>query len=294
VALDLISCMRSFVAVVDYKGYANAARNIYVSPPVITKQIHFLEHSLKQKLFFRTTRRLQLTDAGKIYLEHVRKVLEQIKHAEDAVHYLGPEPQGHVQVAIPTVLHSMFFAKILLDFLTHYPKISCDLSTEISASNIMKGKSDIIISGIDIQDKNLIKKSLLSCRRGVYASASYLKKYGTPKTLADLKNHNCLIKKCGAHSEWEFSNNKIEVTGNFSSDSAMDVYYACLNGLGLMQMLSFSVLEEVRTGKLILLDLDDDPPELVIYIYFHPVIKPSVRLLIQYIEDKIKNFTCRL
>lgn len=294
-ALDLISCMRSFVAVVEHGGYANASRHIYISPPVITKQIKLLEHNLKRKLFYRTTRRIQLTEAGEVYLSHVRGVLQQIKEAQDALIHLESGPQGTIRVGVPTILNSMFFAKNLTSFLEKYPHINCELTTEVSPTAITDDLCDIIITAIDFQDKQLVKQLLLTCSRGVYASPAYIKKHGQPKTIVDLKNHNCLNKKCthGFHL-WEFSNNKkATATGNFVSDSGIDIYFACLNGLGLMYSTSIAVLDEVESKRLIKIDLDEPPTEMDIYIYYRPVMKESIiKLLVDHVIDKTKKCRC--
>ncbi len=84
-SLDLFSCIKSYVAVVEQQGFASASRQIHVSPSILTKQVKYLEKILGKKLLSRTTRRLQLTEAGGVYLVQAKKILEQVENAKDIV-----------------------------------------------------------------------------------------------------------------------------------------------------------------------------------------------------------------
>lgn len=284
--LDLLSCMKSFAAVADYKGFANAARHIHISTPVLTKQIQWLERSLGKKLLQRTTRRLELTEAGKIYLEHVKKILQQVHQAKDEVLNLDHEPHGTLTIGIPTAFNSMFLTKQFHKFLDKYPKITLKVITENSPITLLEDIINIVISPINIFDKQLIKKHFFTNRRGVFAAPAYLKKYGTPKKISDLKNHNCLVnERVSPNHEWEFAKHrKISVRGNYVSDSGIDIIYAGINGIGIIWTTDLLVREEVLTKQLVPIKLEFEPAAIEFFLYHRPAIYSSnVRLLTEYL-----------
>ena len=95
---------------------------------------------------------------------------------------------------------------------------------------------DLLISEMDVRDKQFIKEHLFTVHRSVYAAPKYLKKYGVPKTLADLKNHNCLIaSRISPHDQWLLGGDKkVTVSGNYASSSGINILYAGFEGLGLI------------------------------------------------------------
>lgn len=294
-AQDLFSCIKSFIAVIEYGGFANAARHIYVSTPVLTKQIKLLEKIVQKKLINRTTRRLELTEAGTLYITHARRILEQITHAHDAILGLDQEPHGFITVGIPTMLNSMFFGKSLTEFLTAYPKITCNLTTENSISALTDGLADVIISIMHTQDKRFQQKKLFTCRSGIYAAPSYIKKHGVPKKVADLKQHNCLINtRVNPQHEWVFANNKkVLVHGNFSSNSGIDIYFAGMTGLGLFCSLNISVAEELKTGRLVEIQLDLPPATMAIYLYsLLSNTNNIIPLLVDHVVESTRKCSC--
>jgi DNA-binding transcriptional LysR family regulator len=290
--LESIKC---FIAVVEYKGFANAARHIHMSAPMLTKQIQFLEDSLQKKLFFRTTRQLQLTEAGVTYLEYAKKILADIQAANQAISALEQEPHGHIIIGIPTSLNAKFFAKKLQIFLEQYPKISCTLTTRIDPNHILENQADIVISGTNVINNGLIKEELFSSQAGIYAAPSYLKKYGKPTTVTELLNHNCLINPyVSPNNEWEFTNKKVRVQGNYQSDSGIDIFYAGLHGLGLFYGLGILVADEVAEKKLIEIELDMTLPTKSIFLYYRPGYHGNIiNLLAEHLITMTRNCGCK-
>ena len=288
-ALDLLACMKGFAAIAKYRGFSQAARHLHVSTSVLTNQLKALETQLGEKLINRTTRRVELTEAGVVYLEWVKNILSDIQEAKNSVHNLEKEPHGRIVLGVPGFFHSLFFIKYLQDFLKKYPKIQLLVIDENYPTDLLSGLADVIISEIDIDDKQLIKESLLTVKRSIYAAPSYVKQYGIPKKIADLKRHNCLIaKRVSPNEEWVLNRNKkVQVQGNYASSSGSNIFYAALAGLGLIWSTDILLKEEIRSKKLIEINLEDSNPSLIkIYLYYRPV---SHRSNIKLLVDKLKS-----
>jgi len=286
-SLDFLSCLQGFVAVAEYKGFSQAARHLHVSTPMLTNQLKRLEESLGKKLLHRTTRHVALTEAGEIYLLRAKKILAEVQDARNEVCQLEEKPHGVLTLGVPNSFNSSAFVKRLISFLEKYPKIQLQVVEETSPTALLEGSIDLLISEIDVKEKQLIKEPLLTIHRSIYAAPKYIKKHGAPKSIPDLKNHNCLIVKGSSlKNEWILANKKIPVTGNYSSTSGMNILYAGLEGLGLIWCADIAIKDEINKGKLVEIKLKDKPTAIKIYLYHRPVHRGSN---IQLMAEHLKN-----
>ena len=286
-SLDIVSCLKGFIAVAEYKGFSQAALNSHVSTPTLTNQVQRLEQFLGKKLLHRTTRQVALTEAGELYLPYAKKILEDIQESKNIIHNLETEPHGLIRMGVPGTFNSPFFIKHMQAFLRKYSKIQLQILEENSPSDLAIGQADLVISETNVNDTQFIKEYLFFMRRGVYATPGYLKKHGTPKTIADLKQHNCLIaKRASPNDEWIVANNqKVFVSGNYAATSGFNIFYAGLAGMGLMWSTDVIVKDEVNRGKLIEVKLPGKPAEIKMYLYYRPAAQGSnSKLMAEYIK----------
>lgn len=279
---DLFHWMKSFVAVVENHGFSKAARQMHVSTPVITKHVQALENFSGKKLIIRTTKRIELTEIGLVYLDHVKKILKQINLAQEAIESFSKEPHGKITLGLPTAFQSMFFIKLLHKFLILYPKISINVISENDIQSLLNGKADLVINTFNLLEQQLIKDHLLTTNRSIYASPQYLKKYGCPQKVSELKQHNCIINLAvSPHSEWTFDKQKkVIVKGNYLTSSGIDVIFAGINGLGLIWVTDILVREEIRSKALVEVRLDLKPEDIHLYLYSKPAfVDSNIRLL---------------
>ena len=290
-SLDLISCMKGFLAVAEHQGFSQAARHTLVATPILTNQIQRLETLLEKKLFHRTTRRVELTEAGKVYLAHVKRILMEIDLAQNALTHLEKEPHGLLTVGVPSLLHSLYFVEQLKNFLQCYPKIQLKVIDEIFSGSLVDGTVDLIISGINMKDNQLIKEYLFTVQSSIYAAPEYIEKYGIPKSIEDLKNHNCLVNlRVSPNNEWIFANNKkVRVQGNYTATSGINILHACIAGLGLMWTMDMAIKEEIHNRKLVEIPLGN-PAKIDIYQYYRPVGSEHV---VKLMANYFKNFTSK-
>ncbi len=277
-SLDFLSCIKGFVAVAEYNGFSQAARYLQVSTPMLTNQLKRLEESLGKKLLHRTTRHIALTEAGNVYLLRAKKILTEIQEARNEICHLEEKPHGLLTIGVPNcILNNHLFVKHIKKFLDQYPKIQLKIIEETSPLALLNGEVDFIISEVDVKEKQLVKEHLFTVHRSIYVAPNYIKKNGIPKTMIDLKKHNCLIAtQASPKNEWILGNNKkITINGNYSATSGINVLYAGLEGLGLIWSADITVKEKVIAGKLVEVKLKDKPTAIKIYLYHRPAYRGS-------------------
>lgn len=285
-ALDLFSCMKSFVIVAKHGGFSRAASELYVTPPVLTKQIQRLEDYTGQILFERNTRSVKLTESGKIYLSQVKQVLRQVDRAKEVLYNIENEPHGIIRLGIPGVFDYCPFCKILPQFLKLYPKIKLEVINDSLPSGLLTNSLDIIVSELNIADNRLNKDYLGNTDRLLFASKDYIEKYGIPEIPDDLKQHNCLIYTNVAPThEWIFNNKKFKVSGNYISNSGRNIIAMAVAGIGIIWAAKISVQDEIRAGKLVEISLKNVLSKRDLWVYSLPSFDSNIRLMVNYFKD---------
>jgi len=190
--MDRLLSMRVFARVVDEGGFAAAARALDMSPPVVTRLVVDLEEHLGTRLLQRTTRRLSLTEAGQIYLNRVRNILQDIDEADAVTSSHTTELAGLLRLHAPPVLASYVIAPLLADFRQRYPKILLEIEVE-SVREPPIEDFDITLLGADENfDADVVARKVIDSEAILVASPAYLNHHGHPMTPQDLTQHHCL------------------------------------------------------------------------------------------------------
>lgn len=249
--MNLLSCLKSFVVIVDNKSFSIAAKKLYASPSKLSKEISWLENRLHVRLFNRTTRRLHLTDAGKILYQRAMKIIHEFDSLQELQFQLGESPQVTLNLfvsATPAIPH---FTELSFQYMELHPNVSINLITGTESIAYDSQKADLTITFEKVKHPNVICEKLFSVKRNIYASPDYLKKHDEIKTVDDLSKHNCLINTSyGLQNNWMLGDKVIQVHGNFQSNSASVIKLAAVNGRGLLWAPPFTVKQEVTSGLL--------------------------------------------
>jgi len=276
-----------FVAVAEKESFTGAAKELGISTAQVSRQVSVLESRLTTKLFYRTTRKVSVTEAGQIYYQHCRQVLDGLQEAERALSNLQSVPRGKLKITAPTTYGETKIAPLLNDFIAQYP----DLEVQYRLTN---QKIDLIEAGFDLairlgtlEDSSMMAKRLASRRQYVCASNAYLTAHGEPQSLAQLAQHNCLK---GTLEYWRFRENgqqrNIKVSGNISCNSGQTLLDAALKGLGIVQLPDYYVEPYIKRGQLIaVLTNYQQSDEAVWALYPHNRhLSPKVRMLVDYLS----------
>jgi len=241
-----------FVAVAQTESFTQAASRLGISTAQVSRQVSQLENRLTTKLFYRTTRKVSLTEEGAVYFRHCRQVLDGLEEAERAISSLHQSPQGLIRMTAPVTYGERFVMPIVLNFMEKYPQVEviCELTNK--QLDLVDGSYDLAIRLGRLADSSLVAKRLTSRRQYVCASPAYLQQYGVPQTLADLNQHHCLI---GTNSHWHFDEQGkekvIKVQGRLQCSSGLTLLDAALRGMGVVQLPGYYVNEAIKQGQLV-------------------------------------------
>jgi len=192
--MDRLHSMRVFARVVDVGSFASAARDMNLSPAVVTRLVADLEEHLGARLINRTTRRLSLTDIGEAYLERTRQILTEVEEAEALASSASSEPRGHLRVLSPPHFAVHQIAKRLPKFHAMYPKITIELSAPGPVETVDENFDVSIISvgrrplDGDFVARRLARSEVIAC-----ASPEYLDRMGRPEHPNDLARHEAML-----------------------------------------------------------------------------------------------------
>lgn len=181
-----------FVTVIDAGSITAAAEKLEQTVSGVSRALTRLEKQLGVALILRTTRRLQLTEEGELFLERARAILAAMEEAEEAVSRHREQPSGRLRVdaATPFMLHCI--VPHMAAFAARYPQIQLELTSNERIVDLLEQRVDIAIRIGALQDSTLHARSLGVSQRRVVASPAYLAAHGTPRTLAQLREHRLI------------------------------------------------------------------------------------------------------
>ncbi|WP_321960284.1 LysR family transcriptional regulator [Paraburkholderia sp. J7] len=256
----LLGSIELFCQAAELGSFTLAANAASVTPAAVSRSVARLEERLGVRLFVRTTRQIRLTDAGRRYFEQCRQALSQLVDAEREVTGEQTTPAGVLRISMPTPYGHYRVLPLLPAFRERYPQVQVD--THLSNRNIDFADEgfDLAIRGRAPADSNLVARKLEDAEMVVVATPAYLKRAGTPKTVADLQKHECIqfeLPSSGRHVVWTFDGNANEdgdvaTSGSYgTSGDALAGVTLARAGAGLFQTYRFVVADDLREGRLV-------------------------------------------
>src|SRR5882757_6606860 len=266
--MDQLDSMRIFIAVSESGGFAPAARLLRLSPPVVTRAIAALERRLGVRLLNRTTRQMNLTEAGQRFLADCKRIIADLQDAEAVARNAHVEPQGLLTVTAPVMFGRMHIAPLLFDFLQQHPKVEARAMFADRIVNLVEEGFDVALRIDTLSDSSLTAVKVGMVRRVVVASSAYLAANGAPRTPADVEKHQAIG---SGRAPWRFRGAtastpqpRMQLTVNGG-----DVAIACaLAGHGLARPLSYQVDEELRDGRLQVVLAEHELPPLPVQLVY--------------------------
>ena len=292
--MDRLAAMTTFRRVVELQSFAAAARDLRRSGATVSKQVAWLEAQLKSRLLNRTTRRLHLTEAGRIYYEHCARILDELAEVEEAVAQHEGAPRGLLRVSAPMSFGVRHLGPALPGFLARYPEITLDLGLDDRVVDLMDEGWDMAIRIADLPDSGLVARRIATSRRVLAASPDYLARAGTPQTPADLAAHNCLIYSYLARREdiWQFDGAdgpaSVRIAGTLRANNGGVLAQAAAAGIGIVLAPLFIIDDLLRDGRLQILLPDYRAADTGIHAVWpqgrHP--SPKLRALVDFLIDR--------
>ncbi|NQZ48893.1 MAG: LysR family transcriptional regulator [Moritella sp.] len=284
------SGVSEFVAVAETESFTAAGKRLGISTAQVSRQIAALEERLSAKLFYRTTRKVSVTEVGGIYYQHCRQVMDGLADAERAITNLQSTPKGKLKITAPITYGERSVAPLVNDFVTQYPELEVQLVLSNQQIDLIDEGFDLAIRLGQLGDSTMIGKRLATRKQYVCAAPEYLSAFGAPHTLSELDRHNCLS---GTLDYWRFQEKgkarNIRVKGNFSCNSGPVLVDAALKGMGIVQLPDYYVQEYINQGQLIeLLPNYREPDDAVWALYpQNRHLSPKVRMLVDYLAKEL-------
>ena len=253
---DTLAEMSVFSRVVAAGSLSSAARELGLSPAVVSRRLAALEARLGVRLINRTTRSLHLTDEGTAYLETCSRILSEIEEADAAVAAGRGEPQGILRVALPASFGNQHVAPLIPGFAARHPKVKLVLSLSDRYVNVIEEGFDLAVRIAELEDSSLAARKLAPNRRVVCASPDYLRRHGTPRKPQELTQHNCLTTTSELTMTWDYRHPdgapaSVRVSGRYSCDNWEVLRDWALAGLGVALKSTWDVRRHLEDGSLV-------------------------------------------
>ncbi|ANQ86782.1 LysR substrate-binding domain-containing protein [Azoarcus olearius] len=279
--------LEAFVAVADCGSFGGAAERLGVSTSHVSRQVARLEERLQARLFYRSTRRVSLTETGQVFLQHCRRLQDGFDEALHAVQDLGGAPKGLLRMTCAVTYGERFIVPLVNDFIERYPELRVEIELTNAMLDIVREGYDLAIRLGRLTDSSLVATRIAPRVMYLCAAPSYLARRGTPQTLAELAGHDCLL---GSADTWVFQDQGREhflrVQGNWRCNSGEAVLDAALRGFGLAQLPDYYVLEHLREGRLRALLTAYQPPHTAVWALFpqQRYLSPKVRMMVEHLR----------
>ncbi|WP_250464866.1 LysR substrate-binding domain-containing protein [Microbulbifer litoralis] len=279
-----------FVAVAESGGFTAAAGRLGISTAQVSRQVSALESRLSTRLLYRTTRKVSVTEAGQIYYQHCRQVLDGLAEAERAVTDLQQVPRGRLRLTAPVTYGESTLAPLVNNFALRYPELQVELQLTNQKLDLVAEGYDLAVRLGKLDDSSMMARRLGSRTLYVCASPEYLSSRGEPHSLSELGQHNCLP---GTLDYWRFReqgrSRNIKVSGSIRCNSGRALVDAALKGIGIVQLPDYYVDEHLGSGRLIsLLEHYREEDDGIWGIYpQNRHLSPKVRMLLDYFSEAI-------
>ncbi|MBX3630824.1 MAG: LysR family transcriptional regulator [Nitrosomonas sp.] len=255
--MNRLENMDTFVRVVEAGSISGAADRLGVAKSVVSRRLKELEGHLNAALFHRTTRRMNLTDTGRIFYHQSVRILEDILEAELAASQAHGTLKGSLKVAVPSSFGLMHLGPAINDFLQQHPQIEFDLDFNDRQVDLMQEGFDLAIRIADLPDSSLIARRIAPVQHVFCASPGYLEKHGAPQSPDDLLGHQCLVYNLlQDYYHWTFIDNnnqekKIKINPHIKASAGEFLRDAAVNHQGIVFLPAFIVYKEIENGALI-------------------------------------------
>lgn len=287
--------MRSFCAVAEVGSFSAAARRMELSAPMVSRHIGALESHLGIRLFNRTTRHVELSEAGQLYYPRCLAVIEQLDELEADMAGIGRHPTGLLRVSVPMDFGRLFLGQAIRQFLSRAQGIRMDVVFEDRLAHLLQEQVDVAIRIGQPEDSSLVGRTLGQACMGCYASPDYLAQHGGPQHPAELEHHHLLAYSLArTPGSWSFEprGETVEIAGRWrlSCNNGRALVDAACRGLGIIRVPEFLVGDYLETGGLVeVLRPFRSLPLQITAVYLHREFKPAkvsawVDFLISYFQ----------
>ncbi len=282
-----------FSRVVEEAGFSRAARLLGVPTSTVSRRVSRLENHLGVRLLQRTTRQLHLTDAGRVYYEHVGRALREIECAETSLREVQGTPKGRIRL---TTVSEPFVEESIYSFMETYPDVSVEIDKSHRTVDMIGEGFDLAVRAGNMPDSSMIAHRLHTSHPVLVASPDYLKRSGIPKTASDLRDHDCVIVGTSSTAaSWSLGKGsnarRVSISGRIAINHFSAAIDATVRGFGIGLIGQSYIQPLLDAGKLVPIMDELSPPPVGIWVVYpsRKLVIPAVRALIDHLKERFKN-----
>ena len=247
--------LQTFATVVDTGSITAAAEQLDQTVSGASRTLGRLEEKLQTTLLRRTTRRLELTEEGKSFLQNAREIIDAVESAEEQIAARRERPSGllRVDAATPFMLHVI--VPLVAGYRERYPHVELELNSNEGVIDLLERRTDVAIRIGRLKDSTLHSRPIGSSRIRVLATPRYLDMHGHPKRVDELANHSLLgFTQPESLNVWPLAgrdNEPFRITPNIASSSGETLRHLALESAGIVCLSDFMTLRDRSEGKLV-------------------------------------------
>jgi DNA-binding transcriptional LysR family regulator len=254
--MDSLNALNAFVYAAEAGSFKEAGRRLGLSSSAVGKAIARLEERNGVRLIYRSTRRITLTQEGRLLLESCRRIFTEIKNVEMEFAQSKGRPRGKLRVGMPQIGTMMM--PLLGEFIQAYPDIELDLDFRDHVADVIDGGYDVVLSTSASTDSRLMSRSLARYRFEVVGSQAYFERCGYPATPSELSAHACIRRRCsttGKLERWPFAASEHEGEFDVPTAASVNTFVPLITliecGLGIGCVPDFTIRKQLQDGSLV-------------------------------------------
>ena len=259
--MHLLRDIALFVEVVNTRSFTRAAENLEMPPSTLSRRISGLERNIGLRLLNRTTRRVEVTDAGTAYYARCAHLVAEARVAHEQLAETVNVAKGTLRIACTPDFATQYLAPVVVEFTRRYPEVNVELSLSPRVEDLLVENLDLALRIGKLSDSALVARRVATLQLGLYAAPSYFAVAAPPRHPADLSRHVCIrMRSDEAGSTWNLSERgssekaagiAVPVTGRFVVSSTLLIRQLTLLGAGIGVIDQVAAAEEVKTGRLL-------------------------------------------
>lgn len=252
--MEYLNDMALFVEVVKVRSFRRAAEALNMPNSTLSRRISGLEKAIGLRLLHRTTRKIELTEAGQLYYERCKRIVDEARLAHEQLGEMLARPSGLLRASLPVDFANVYLAPLIAEFAQLYHGISFDFDLTPRQVDLVSEPVDVVIRMGEPANSNLIARKLASIQRFLYASPHYLQTSGEPQSPSELSGHECLRLRGPDSDRWTLSGGdetqQVDVGGRFQLNSVGMLRRLASLGLGITLLPEGIAAQDVADGKL--------------------------------------------
>lgn len=290
--MEHLNDMALFVEVVKARGFRHAAEAMGIPNSTVSRRINNLEKAVGLRLLHRTTRKIELTEAGQIYFDRCKRIVDEAKLAHEQLDSMLAQPTGVLRASLPVDFANIYLAPLLTEFARLYPGISFDFDLTPRLVDLVSEPFDIAIRMGNPANSTLIARQLASLRCYLYTSPRYIKEHGAPQNPTDLTNHQCIGFRTTKGGSWTLHNGKnpveVAVSGRFQLNSIGMIRNLASLDMGIAVLPEKIAADDVANGRLVRVLNDWEAPSTPVYAMTETRLLPAkTQRFIDFLRERL-------